>query len=60
MNNRIYYGFAVTIFGFILIVLSFFGMLFLSIYGVLILIIGIFIVLNKKENEIEKIRYPKK
>lgn len=30
-----------------------------SIYGIIILIIGIFIILNKKEDEIEKIRSKK-
>lgn len=41
--------------GFVLIIISFFKLIFLLIYGLPVLIIGLFILFNKKEDEIEGI-----
>jgi len=42
--------------GLIIIILSFFNSLEFLFYGIPILIMGIFILLNKKEDKIEKIK----
>ena len=42
--------------GIALIVFSFFKSIFILIYGIPVLIIGLFIFFNKKEDEIEKIK----
>ena len=46
--------------GLVLIGISFFTSFFVLIYGLLILIFGIIIFLNKDEDRIEQIKYSKK
>jgi len=60
MNSQIYYGSFIVIFGVVLAVSSFFGRALSLFYGVLIFVIGIFILLNKKEDKIEEIMDDKK
>ena len=46
--------------GLILICVAFFKVVWVLIYGVPIFIIGFFILLNKKEDKIEEIKYEKR
>jgi len=54
--SRTLTGVALLLAGVGLIVASFFTTLFLLIYGVPLLIIGLFVLFNKKEDEIEEIK----
>ncbi len=54
--SRTITGIIAIILGTVLIIFSFFESYFILIYGIPILIVGIFILFNKKEDEIEKIR----
>jgi len=63
MNSRILWGIIISLFGFILIAVGLIvglifnrEILFLLYYGIAILIIGIVIFLNKKEDKIEQIK----
>jgi len=54
--SRTITGGAMIVLGLVLIGLAFFSALFILIYGIPILIIGVFIFLNKKEDKIEQIK----
>lgn len=54
--SRTITGIIAIILGLILIIISFFTTFFILIYGIPIFIIGIFILFNKKEDEIEEIK----
>jgi len=56
MNSRIVWGCVITFFGLVLVVISPFLGFVPLIYGISILIIGIFILYNKKEDQIEGIK----
>lgn len=61
--SRTITGILAIAFGLFLIILSFFsdgGFWIVLIWGVSILIIGFFILFNKKEDEIEKINYSRR
>ena len=53
---RIITGVIVTILGFVLLVLSFMESYFLLMYAIPLSIVGVFIVFNTKEDEIEKVK----
>lgn len=59
-RGRIYTGFIVSLLGLFLVLLPFFidgeGRFFILIWGIPLLILGIFILLNKNEDKIEQIR----
>ena len=57
MNSRIIWGIVICASGLAIIIASFFITRVLLIYGIPLLVIGIFILLNKKEDEIEKVNY---
>jgi len=57
--SRTITGIVISVIGFSLVVYSFFSDFFLAIYGIVIFIIGVFILFNKKEDEIEEIKYNK-
>ncbi|MDP3965908.1 MAG: hypothetical protein Q8Q04_00045 [archaeon] len=57
--KRIYSGISVTIFGIALIIASFIWEYFILIYGIPIFIIGIVILLNRREDKIEELKYKK-
>ena len=52
-------GVVVFLLGVIFIITSIFVSMFLLIYGIPLLIIGIIILLNKKEDKIEEIKFKK-
>lgn len=56
--NRLFTGTILSIVGIVLIVISFFVKIFyvLLIYGIPLFIIGVVILFNKKEDEIEQIK----
>ena len=54
--SRTITGILATLLGLFLIVLAVFKDLWMLIYGIPILIIGIFVFFNKKEDDIEKIK----
>ena len=54
--SRTITGTIMIIAGFVLTVVSLFYVIFLLIYGIPLLVIGLFILLNKKEDEIEGIK----
>ena len=54
--SRIITGILATLFGLFLIILSVFEDFWILIYGIPIFIIGFFILFNKKEDQIEKIK----
>ncbi|MCL5730205.1 MAG: hypothetical protein M1165_01395 [Candidatus Pacearchaeota archaeon] len=56
MDSREIYGITITFAGVILAVISFFTTSFIRTYGILIIIVGIFILFNKKEDKIEEIK----
>ncbi|MFC1697252.1 hypothetical protein ACFL1H_02895 [Nanoarchaeota archaeon] len=58
--SRTITGIVTIIFGAILIIISFFSDYWILIYGIPILIIGFFILFNKKEDDIEQIKGDKK
>ncbi len=58
--SRTITGTIAIILGLFLIILSIFKEYFILIYGIPILIIGIFILLNKKEDDIETIKTKRK
>ena len=58
--SRTITGVLAILLGLFLIVLAIFKELWILIYGIPILIIGIFIFFNKKEDDIEKIKGHKK
>lgn len=58
--SRTITGGAMIIVGLILICVAFFKVIWVLIYGVPILIIGLFIFFNKKEDKIEEIKYKNK
>jgi len=55
--SRTLTGILMIILGLFLIVISFFNAYFILIYGIPIFIIGIFIFFNKKEDDIEEIKF---
>ncbi len=57
MDKRFIGGLLVVIFGLVLVVVSFFNLYFLLIYGIPLTIIGAIIMFNKNEDKIEKINY---
>ena len=54
--SRTITGILATLLGLFLIVLAVFKDLWILIYGIPILVIGVFIFFNKKEDDIEKIK----
>ena len=54
--SRTITGILIILFGLILIFISFFNSFIILIYAIPIFIIGIFILLNKNEDKIEKIK----
>ncbi len=58
--SRTITGIIMVIIGIALIIVSFFGVLFLLIYGIPIIIIGFFILFNTKEDYVEPIKYTEK
>jgi hypothetical protein len=54
--SRTITGIAAIILGLFLIIVAFLGDYFVLIYGIPITIIGFFILFNKKEDEIEKVK----
>jgi len=58
--SRTITGGAMIIIGFILIGISFFKVFWVLIYGIPILIIGLFIFFNKREDKIEQIKHKNK
>lgn len=54
--SRTITGITMIVAGLVLIVLSFFSFIFLLIYGIPFLIIGLFILFNKHEDRIEGIK----
>ena len=58
--SRIITGTSLIILGGILIFLSFKGLFWILIYGIPLVLIGFFILFNKKEDEIEQIKRRKK
>ncbi|HEA46578.1 MAG TPA: hypothetical protein ENH99_02245 [Candidatus Pacearchaeota archaeon] len=54
--SRTITGTIIIILGALLIILSFFESFFVLIYGIPLIIIGLIILFNKKEDEIEKIK----
>ena len=53
-TSRTITGIAIILLSLVLIIVSLFTTFFLLIYGVLALIVGLFILFNKKEDEIEE------
>lgn len=58
--DKIYSGVFVSLIGVLAIVGALMWELFLLIYGVPIFVIGIIILVNKKEDKIEKVNYKKR
>ncbi|PIZ81726.1 hypothetical protein COX98_02600 [Candidatus Pacearchaeota archaeon CG_4_10_14_0_2_um_filter_30_11] len=52
-------GVVVLLLGVLLVITSIFVSMFLLIYGIPLLVIGIIILLNKKEDKIEEIKFKK-
>jgi len=52
-------GVVVLLLGVLLVITSIFVPMFLLIYGIPLLVIGIIILLNKKEDKIEEIKFKK-
>ncbi|MCR4327112.1 MAG: hypothetical protein NUV46_00855 [Nanoarchaeota archaeon] len=57
--KQMYSGLSITVFGLFLIVASFIWDITFLIFGIPILILGGIILINKKEENIEKIKYEK-
>ena len=57
--SRIITGGAMIVIGLVLFVIGFFDLFFLWLYGIPLLIIGLFIFFNKKEDKIEQIKKKK-
>lgn len=55
-TSRTITGITMILLGLVLTVVAFFEAFFILIYGVPLLIVGIVILLNKKEDEIEQIK----
>ncbi len=53
-NNRLIWGWILIVLGVIWTIVCFFTTFFMLIYSIPLVIIGIFILLNKKEDTIEK------
>lgn len=53
---RIITGFIVSFIGFVLLVLSFLVSYFFLMYAIPLVIVGVFIIFNTKEDEIERIK----
>ncbi|PJE81084.1 hypothetical protein COU58_04390 [Candidatus Pacearchaeota archaeon CG10_big_fil_rev_8_21_14_0_10_32_42] len=55
--KRIYSGITLTLIGLVLIIVSLVWKYIILIYGIPTLAIGIYVILNQSEDEIEKVNY---